>query len=118
MKKFNVPCQFGNQSSSFTVYIGDPKPDNNPLQHQAEWLSSNRGGSINSETMGIMDKMHGIANKDHLSFEEVFVYSINLALQKEENDKNKKDSSMNDNSFNVDNSSHDDKAGDENDNKQ
>ena len=44
MKKFTIPCDFGGQKAPFNIYVGEPEPSKHPLQHQAHWLSVERGG--------------------------------------------------------------------------
>ena len=76
VKKFSVPCNFGGAKSPFTIYIGDPKTENHPLQFQAEWLSKNRGGSIPSEVMDSIAKLYALAKKNNVNFEELCVYAL------------------------------------------
>ena len=45
MKRFTVPCDFNGTKYPFHVYVGEPHPARHPLQHQAWWLSTIRGGS-------------------------------------------------------------------------
>ena len=51
MKRFTVPCDFNGVKHPFHVYIGNPHPKKHPLQFQAWWLSSERGGTIPQDVM-------------------------------------------------------------------
>ncbi len=85
MKKFTIPCTFGDKSAPFDVYIGNPKKGHHPLQHQASWLSKERGGSIPAEVMESFGKLLDLADKHKVSFEELCVYALNEAnKQKDE----------------------------------
>ena len=85
MKKFVVMCDFGGQEAPFTVYIGEPKPENHPLQNQASWLSKERGGNIPGDVMDSISKLRDLAEKNNVSFEELCVYALGAAI--EERDK-------------------------------
>ncbi|MCH2038791.1 MAG: DUF2610 domain-containing protein [Rickettsiales bacterium] len=85
MKKFVVMCDFGGQKAPFSVYIGDPKPENHPLQNQAHWLSKERGGNIPSDVMDSIAKLRDLAQKNNVSFEDLCVYALGAAI--EEHDK-------------------------------
>lgn len=79
MKKFTIPCDFGGQKAPFDVYIGMPKAGNHPLQHQAHWLSSERGGTIPAEVMESFAKLLELAEKNGVSFEDLCVYALEAA---------------------------------------
>lgn len=79
MKKFSVPCQFGNQVAPFTIYIGDPKRDCHPIQNQAAWLSKERGGTIPQKVMDSLAKLRDLAEKNNVSFEDLCVYALTVA---------------------------------------
>lgn len=79
MKKFSIPCDFAGAKHPFDVYIGDPKPGNHPLQNQAAWLSSNRGGNIPAEVMESFAKLLELADKNGVSFEDLCVYALEEA---------------------------------------
>ena len=81
MKKFTVPCIFGNQKSPFTIYIGEPKPENHPIQCQADWLSKNRGGQVPQEVMDSLSKLRDLAEKNNVPFEELCVYALTAAQE-------------------------------------
>lgn len=87
MKRFTIPCDFGGKRAPFHVYIGEPNPKNHPLHWQADWLSSNRGGTIPAEVMESFEKLHKISQEQNVSFEELCVYALGAA---NEEDKKKK----------------------------
>lgn len=84
MKKFTIPCDFGGKKAPFDVYIGMPKKGNHPLQMQAWWLSSERGGNIPGEVMESFAKLLELAEKNNVSFEELCVYALEEANKEEE----------------------------------
>jgi hypothetical protein len=86
MKKFTVPCDFGGQKSPFSIYIGEPKQENHPLQNQATWLSKERGGQIPPEVMDSIAKLRDLASKNNVSFEELCVYALGAASEESESD--------------------------------
>jgi len=79
MKKFKIQCDFGGQRAPFDVYVGDPRNDKHPLQMQAWWLSSSRGGSIPQEIMDSFEKLQKIAQENNVSFEDLCVYAFGNA---------------------------------------
>lgn len=79
MKKFTIPCDFGGKKAPFDVYIGMPKAGNHPLQNQAHWLASERGGTIPSEVMESFDKLLKLSEKNGVSFEDLCVYALEAA---------------------------------------
>lgn len=82
MKKFTIPCDFGGKKAPFDVYIGMPKEGNHPLQNQAQWLASERGGSIPSDVMESFNKLLNLAKKNNVSFEDLCVYALEAANDK------------------------------------
>ncbi len=76
MKKFSVPCDFGGNKAPFDFYIGDPKPGNHPLQNQASWLSTNRGGTVPGDVMESFSKILKLAEENGVSFEELCAYAM------------------------------------------
>lgn len=80
MQHFMIPCDFGGRKAPFPIYVGEPKADAHPLQHQSSWLSSARGGSIPQEVMDSFEKLHKIALENNVSFEELCVYAMGEAL--------------------------------------
>lgn len=76
MKKFTIPCQFGDHMAPFNIYIGDPVADAHPLEQQAAWLLRERGGVIPAEVMDSFKKLQDIAIENNVSFEELCVYAL------------------------------------------
>ena len=70
MKRFTVPCDFNGTKYPFHVYVGEPHPARHPLQHQAWWLSTIRGGTIPQEVMDSVERLHKIALENNVSIEE------------------------------------------------
>jgi hypothetical protein len=85
MQHFMIPCDFGGRKAPFPIYVGEPKADAHPLQHQSSWLSAVRGGSIPQEVMDSFEKLHKIAMENNVSFEELCVYAMGEALATPEN---------------------------------
>ena len=79
MKKFTVPCDFGGTKSPFDVYVVEPAPEQHPLHFQAAWLSTVRGGTIPQEVMDSFDKLHKLALKNNVSFEDMCVYALQVS---------------------------------------
>jgi hypothetical protein len=86
MKKFTIPCQFGDVKAPFNIYIGEPVPDAHPLEQQAAWLLRERGGVIPADVMDSFKKLQDIAIENGVGFEELCVYALGTA-QGEDNDK-------------------------------
>lgn len=84
MKKFTIPCNFGGKKAPFDVYIGEPYPGMHPLQHQAHWLSTERGGTIPPEVMQSFAKLLDLSKKNSVSFEDLCVYAMEQANKEEE----------------------------------
>lgn len=83
VKVLNVPCTFqGGVQSSVNFYIGDPKPDQNPIHNQATWLSSSRGGMPPAEIMESLGTLQEIAIKNRVSLGELCEYAVNSVSQK------------------------------------
>jgi len=83
MKKFSVPCNFGGQNSPFTFYIGQPERKHHPLHFQADWLTKERGGSVPPDVMESIEKIHALAVKNNVPFEELCEYALDAALQQQ-----------------------------------
>jgi len=79
MKKFTIPCQFGDVKAPFNIYIGEPIRDAHPLEQQAAWLLRERGGVIPPEVMDSFKKLQDIAIENGVSFEELCVYALGTA---------------------------------------
>jgi hypothetical protein len=79
LKKFTIPCDFGGMKAPFNIYIGEPRPGHHPLEHQLDWLSRERGGTIPAEVVDSFKKLHDIAQENNVSFEELAVYALGTA---------------------------------------
>jgi hypothetical protein len=79
MKKFTIPCDFSGQKAPFNIYVGEPDPNKHPLQNQAYWLATERGGTVPPEVMDSFQKLHDIAKENGVSFEELCVYALGSA---------------------------------------
>lgn len=86
MKRFSVPCDFGGRKAPFAIYVGEPNPKNHPLQHQAWWLSSERGGSIPQDVMDSFEKLWKIAQENNVSFEDLCLYALGAATDNQTSD--------------------------------
>lgn len=86
MKRFTIPCNFGDKKAPFDVYIGNPKDGHHPLQHQSGWLSKERGGTIPPEVMESFAKLLDLSKKHDVSFEELCVYALQAANEKDGTD--------------------------------
>jgi len=76
MEKFTIPCRNNGVVSTVDVYLGNSADDNNPVQHQAHFLSEQRGIVIPEETMETLQKLKDIAAKNGASFIELVRYAI------------------------------------------
>ena len=79
MKKFTIPCEFGNEKAPFNIYIGESSRKRHPLYYQARWLATERGGVIPAEVMDSFQKLSDIAHENSVSFEELCVYALGTA---------------------------------------
>lgn len=99
MKKFSVPCDFGNQKSPFTIYIGEPESNHHPIHFQATWLSKERGGNVPGEVMDSLSKLKELADSNNVSFEELCVYALGAAQEDAATDEENIESSGSDESL-------------------
>jgi hypothetical protein len=76
LKKFTILCDFAGAKAPFNIYVGEPRPDKHPLQHQASWLSRERGGNVPSDVMDSLQKLLNIAKEEDVSFEELCVHEL------------------------------------------
>jgi hypothetical protein len=84
MKKFTIPCDFNGQKHPFAVYVGLPRDDRHPLQNQAHWLSSEKGGNIPPEVMESFQKLHAIAKENDVVFEDLCMYALGQASEEKQ----------------------------------
>jgi hypothetical protein len=73
------PLRFNGVKHPFHVYIGNPHPKKHPLQFQAWWLSSERGGTIPQDVMDSFEKLFKISQENNVSFEDLCVYALGTA---------------------------------------
>lgn len=81
VKQFTIPCQFGQETSPVTLYIGHPEGTHHPVHFQSEWLSSAKGGTIPQDLMDTLQKLHDLANQNGADFEELCYYALISATQ-------------------------------------
>lgn len=90
IRKFSVPCSFGGQISPFSVYIGAPKSDAHPVQHQDSWLSKSRGGNVVDKVKQSLAKLQKIAMENNVPLADLCLYSLSIVTDdgsKEQTDK-------------------------------
>ncbi|EOA62109.1 DUF2610 domain-containing protein [Anaplasma phagocytophilum] len=90
VKKFIIPCEFGGKTSPFAVYIGEPKPDVHPVQHQNTWLSKERGGQVPERVINSLERLHKLARENGICFAELCVYALKVATTHDDNAENAK----------------------------
>ena len=71
VKQFTIPCQFGQETSPVTLYIGHPEPMHHPVKFQSDWLSSAKGGTIPQDLMDTLQKLHDLSMENGVDFEKV-----------------------------------------------
>jgi hypothetical protein len=76
MQKFDAPCFFNGQKSTMPLYVGNPAPEHNPVEHQAKWVSEQKGGEIPKSVLDGLDEIMQIAKSNGISFEELCVYAF------------------------------------------
>jgi hypothetical protein len=79
VKKFVLPCNFGGQTTNVDFFIGNPHADTHPINFQAKWLGENQGGSVPQRIMDSIQKIKMIADREKVSFEDLCLYTVNLA---------------------------------------
>lgn len=84
IKQFLVPCDFNGVTTQVPFYIGNPAKDNNPVQHQAHWLSSTRGGVVSQEVMDSLKKLNEIASRNNILVVDLCEYALMSAFPKKE----------------------------------
>ncbi len=95
MKKLNIPCNFGNTIHKIDFYIGNPKADNHPIQSQNHWLSSERGGSVSTEILDSLKKLHELSKNNDVDFSELCSYAIDTSNSYSEDESENQESSEN-----------------------
>ncbi|GAB1858685.1 hypothetical protein MHTCC0001_35250 [Flavobacteriaceae bacterium MHTCC 0001] len=94
MKKFTVPCIFGDSKHPFDCYIANQVADDSyPLKFQSLWLLEERGGLFPEEVLSAFNKLYKLSLKNNISFEDLSVYALEEAnkekVNSKESDKNK-----------------------------
>jgi len=95
MKKLNIPCNFGNSVHKIDFYIGNPKAENHPIQSQNHWLSSERGGTVSSEILDSLKKLHELSKNNDVDFSELCSYAIDTSNSYSEDESENQESSEN-----------------------
>jgi hypothetical protein len=85
MKSFGIPCDFNGIKQTVLFVIGNPHPDYHPIHFQSNWLSLVKGGTVPADIMDSIEKLHQLAMKHRVSFEELCYYAINVANGSMEN---------------------------------
>lgn len=80
VKQFTIPCQFGQETSPVTLYIGHPEGGHHPVHFQSEWLSA-KGGKIPQDLMDTLQKLLDLAKENGADFEELCYYALISATQ-------------------------------------
>ena len=78
-KKFTIPCNFSGQAVMTDFFIGEPAEGQHPINFQAKFLASNKGGIVPQEVMDSMTKIKTLADEHNVSFEDLFIYTLNIA---------------------------------------
>jgi hypothetical protein len=84
MKRFTIPCQFGETKAPFHIYIGQPAPDCHPLKYQTAWLREDRGGVVPPEVLDSFARLLAIAVENNVSFEDLCIYALGSAAEEKE----------------------------------
>ena len=79
MKKFDIPCAINGQVQQVTLCIGQPHPEQHPLNFQQKWLAETKNGRIPQNVMDSIAKVKELADKNGVPFEDLCYYAINLA---------------------------------------
>jgi hypothetical protein len=85
--KCSVPCNFNGQTTKVDFFIGNPQVDVHPINFQAKWLSDVKGGSVPQNFMDSIQKVRELAEREHVSIEDMCLYTINMAngIEQEDN---------------------------------
>ena len=81
-KQFTIPCQFGQQTSPVTFYIGHPDNGHHPIHFQSTWLSSSKGGTVPQDLMNTLQQLHDLSIQNNADFEELCYYALITATTK------------------------------------
>ena len=83
-KKFSIPCNFSGQAVMTDFFIGEPAEGQHPINFQAKFLADNKGGVVPQEVMDSISKIHTLANQHNVLFEDLFIYTLNVANNQEQ----------------------------------
>ncbi len=90
MKKFTVPCLFGekNIQSPFTIYLGDPStyismPKRHAIYFQSKWLKEIQGGTVPEKILDSLERLRVLAEAEEISFKELCVFALNAFGKKD-----------------------------------
>lgn len=86
-KELKVQCDFDGRIEDVSVFIGEPKEGEHPINFQSKIISDERGGIISKTIMKTMSELKELADKHHVSFEDLCYYTLGIAdgTVKEEN---------------------------------
>ena len=76
IKQLLIPCNFGDQTATVPVYVKQPKTDKHPIQFQANWLMTYRGGSVPQPIMDALEKLHNISKEHNIPLVDLCSYTI------------------------------------------
>lgn len=74
--EFEILCDFGNQKTNVTFYIGLPKNDNHPIKFQSSWLSDNKGGRVPDDVIKSITDLRELSIKNGLNFQQLCLYAF------------------------------------------
>lgn len=80
VKKFSVMCDFGGQQSPFSMCVGEPEAEHDPIHFQADWLSKQRGGNVSPVFAECLAQIKVIAEKYKVPLDELCVYTLGTAV--------------------------------------
>lgn len=81
MKKFTIPCDFGNIKAPFDVYVKEYPRDfpYKGIDDQAHWLAEARGGVVPEVVRESFIKLQVLAWKNNISYPDLCVYALESA---------------------------------------
>lgn len=82
VKKFTILCDsVDGGKMPIDLYVGNPDVNHHPLHFQSVWLSKERNIKIPKDLMESMENLKMISDKNHVPFEELFLYSMNAVYK-------------------------------------
>lgn len=81
LKKFTVPCKFGDKTAPFDVYVLEYPKDfkYKGIDDQAEWLRIAKGGIIPKEVRDSFKVLQKLAWKNNVSFPDLCLGALEAA---------------------------------------